>query len=247
MPINLLKNNGFLHWEEEEIEIRDFMIRIFSSSVGRFLKSTNPKWDIRRVEAPTISPIEFISSSYLPEELWGISTDLVLRPETTASTYRYMTHILNNHSKTSLPFCVWQAGKSYRKEQNQPISKMKLKEFWQMEFQCAYSADSKNDYHSAALEPVRNMIEKVIKLPARIIQSDRLPSYSTLTTDIEVLFNKNWMEVCSISLRNDFPKQKVLPERGISVLEIAIGLDRCVYNWGKSNGNLEKELKDEHV
>jgi hypothetical protein len=46
------------------------------------------------------------------------------------------------------------------------------------------------------------------------------------------------MEVCSISRRTDFPqkaryenKQRAVVEKDILVLEIAIGLDRCVYNW----------------
>lgn len=34
-----------------------------------------------------------------------------------------------NHSKTRLPLCVWQAGRSYRREQEQPTKQMRLKEF----------------------------------------------------------------------------------------------------------------------
>ncbi|MBB3391795.1 hypothetical protein FHT82_004573 [Rhizobium sp. BK275] len=47
-----------------------------------------------------------------------------------------------------------------------------------------------------------------------------------------------WMEVCSISRRTDFPeryrtqsRKGPAVEQDVLVLEIAIGLDRCVYNW----------------
>jgi glycyl-tRNA synthetase len=57
--------------------------------------------------------------------------------------------------------------------------------------------------------------------------------------DIEVDNGDKWMELCSISKRTDFP-QKVKfntrngsNEKEMLVLEIAIGLDRCVYNYFK--------------
>ena len=50
------------------------------------------------------------------------------------------------------------------------------------------------------------------------------------------------MEVCSISRRTDFPGMAAFAAKGgevvvrdILVLEIAIGLDRLVYNWGLSH------------
>ena len=85
----------------------------------------------------------------------------------------------------------------------------------------------------------------MIKKPTRIVESDRLPSYSEITMDIEAhteafVFapeNDRWMEVCSISRRTDFPQKakfqtkKGTVEKDLLVLEIAIGLDRCVYNF----------------
>lgn len=71
------------------------------------------------------------------------------------------------------------------------------------------------------------------------MSSDRLPAYSEVTTDIEVNNGDNWMEVCSISRRTDFPqryrsqaKKGAAVDHDVLVLEIAIGLDRCIYNWG---------------
>jgi len=236
--------NSLVHWEERDIRLREDMIRFFSDEVRCFLRGTNPAWDIRRIEAPTLVPRELISSAYTNEDVWvqetlaEHETRLVLRPETTPGTYAYMRHLLDGHSRTRLPLCVWQAGKSYRREQEQASKHMRLKEFYQMEFQCAYTADTRNDYHAACLEPVRRMIGAMVHLPTRIVPSDRLPAYSEVTMDVEVDNGDKWMEVCSISRRTDFPgtfrtanKRSEVVEHEIKVLEIAIGLDRCLYNW----------------
>jgi len=163
---------------------------------------------------------------------------LVLRPETTPSSYAYACHMLNSNMILP-PFCVLQSGKSFRREQDQVSKNMRLKEFYQQEFQCIYASDTLNDYQEKVLEPLRKMFEKIIGKPARIVESDRLPSYSLRTMDIEIDNGDKWMEICSISKRTDFP-QKVkfqtkngLNEKDMLVLEIAIGLDRCVYNYFK--------------
>lgn len=242
--LNLYDINALAHWEERQIEVREDLTRFFAREVRAFLLGTNPAWDIRRVEAPTLMPRRLVSDAYTNEDIWVQERlsehdhDLVLRPETTPSTYAYMRHLLETHSKTKPPLCVWQAGKSFRREQEQPTKHMRLKEFHQMEFQCAFTADTKNDYHAACLEPVRKMIASAIHLPTRLVPSDRLPAYSAVTMDVEVQNPDKWMEVCSISLRTDFPttwkttnKQKEPVEFPLKVLEIAIGLDRCVHNW----------------
>ncbi|MGO8183012.1 hypothetical protein AB9F40_33535, partial [Rhizobium leguminosarum] len=77
----------------------------------------------------------------------------------------------------------------------------------QLEFQCAFTADSGNDYHTACLAPVHRMIASLIHLPTRIVASDRLPAYSEVTVDIEFDNGDKWMEVCSISRRTDFPQR----------------------------------------
>lgn len=157
--LNLFNVNSLVHWEEREINMRDHMVRFFSEEVRTFLRAVNPAWDVRRVEAPALTPRALISDAYTNADIWAqeqlteTEAPLVLRPETTPSTYVYMQHILGNHSRTRLPLCVWQAGRSYRREQEQPTKHMRLKEFWQLEFQCAYTADSGNDYHAASLEP----------------------------------------------------------------------------------------------
>jgi len=242
--LNILNVNSLVHWEEREIVRRENFIRHFSEEIRHFLRSVNPAWDIRRIEAPVLVPRDIISDNYTNEDVWvqerlsPTETELVLRPETTPTTYAYMAHLLDTHSKTRLPLCVWQAGRSFRREQEQTTAHMRLKEFWQLEFQCAFTAETGMDYLAASLEPVRKMIASVIGLPTRIVESDRLPSYSLTTMDIEVDNGFKWMEVCSISKRTDFPRKFVSQSKGgatrehdVLVLEIAIGLDRCLHNW----------------
>ncbi|MBP2445589.1 glycyl-tRNA synthetase [Rhizobium leguminosarum] len=141
-------------------------------------------------------PRSLVSSAYSNADIWvqeqlsAGDTALILRPETTPSTYAYMQHSLGNHSKTRL-------------------------------------------------ERVGRMIASLIPLPTRIVPSDRLPAYSEVTMDVEIDNGDKWMEVSSISRRTDFPqrygsqlKRGPAIDHDVLVLEIAIGLDRCVYNWG---------------
>jgi glycyl-tRNA synthetase len=242
---NLYDVNALVHWDEREILAREAMTGFFAAEVAAMLRRLNPAFDIRRVEAPVLIPRALISPAYANSEVWAQERlgahdhDLVLRPETTPSTYAYMRRLLDSHQRVKLPLCVWQAGKSFRREQDQPAKHMRLKEFHQMEFQCAYAADTANDYHTACLEPVRRMIAAAVAMPTRLVASDRLPDYAEVTTDVEMWNQDKWMEVCSISRRTDFPgkasfaaKGGGVVERDVRVLEIAIGLDRLVYNWG---------------
>lgn len=245
--LSLYDANGLVHWTERDIRVRDSAIIHLAAEVSAALKATNPAWDIRRVEAPLLVPRSLISEAYteadvfVQQRLGPHDHDLVLRPETTPSTYVYMSHLLGSHAKVRLPLCVWQAGKSFRREQDQATKHMRLKEFWQMEFQCAYAADTANDYHAAILEPMRRMLGAVTRLPTRLVPSDRLPAYSEITMDVEVDNGDKWMEVASISRRTDFPTTVTVAGKSghrevpIKVLEIAIGLDRCVYNWAQAD------------
>ena len=237
----LYKINGLMHWNEREILMRERMQLQFAQDVFSWLRGVNSAWRMDRVEAPIMLPRKLVNVNYTDEDLWVFvqhdahEPELVARPETTPSTYAYMVDQLQGHNNIRLPWCVWQSGKSFRAEQDQVVKHMRLKEFWQQEFQCAYSVDTANDYHTGCLEPVRQMISSAVGLPTRVVPSDRLPSYSLNTMDIEVNTGDRWMEVCSISKRTDFPiknryqnKQKEWRETDILVLEIAIGLDRCV-------------------
>jgi glycyl-tRNA synthetase len=112
---------------------------------------------------------------------------------------------------------------------------MRLKEFYQLEFQCAFTDDSKNDYHTALLAPVGKMIGDMTGLETRLVPSDRLPDYSLKTMDVEADTGDKWMEMASISLRKDFPGVVKFKgsEKKLLVAEVAIGVDRCVYGFLK--------------
>jgi glycyl-tRNA synthetase len=246
--LSIYDANGLVHWTERDIRLREMMTTHFAGEVSSFLKTTNPAWDIRRVEAPILTPRDLISAAYGADDVFVQAQlsehdhELVLRPETTPSTYVYMQHLLNSHQRVRPPLCVWQAGKSFRREQDQPTKHVRLKEFWQLEFQCAYTADTANDYHGGCLEPVRRMIGAMTRLPTRVVPSDRLPAYSQVTMDVEADNGDKWMELASISRRTDFPQTVRLGSKGgearevdILVLEIAIGLDRCVHAWTQAD------------
>ena len=244
--------NGLMFWTEREIRLRRQFEEHFAFTMEQILLAENPAWSFIQVEGPQLTPRANVNPNYTNDDIWvqqaetdsehegmwyRTNGDLVLRPETTPSSYVYAQHLLNSHSGVKPPFVVWQTGKSFRREQDQVTKNMRLKEFWQQEFQCIYTADTMNDYHAAVLEPVRKMLGEMIGLPTRIVESDRLPSYSETTIDVEVNNGDKWMEICSISRRTDFPQKarfqtkKKIVEKNLLVLEIAIGLVRCVYNF----------------
>lgn len=240
--LSLYHANGLVFWTERAIRLRDRFTEHLAAEVQRALFAANPAWRMLRVDAPLLTPRPMISPNYTNADVWAQqrigedAPELVLRPETTPGSYAYARHLLDTHSGLRPPFCVWQAGKSFRREQDQTLKQMRLKEFYQLEFQCLFTDDTKNDYHAALLEPVRRAIAELVCLPSRVVPSDRLPDYASATSDVELDNGEKWMEVASISRRTDFPGRASLPskagvvERGLIVVEIAIGLDRLVYN-----------------
>lgn len=254
---NIFDINGLVFWNEEEIKLRETMRDFFAARVKADLLALNDRWKFFQIEAPLLNPRDLLNVNYTAQDIWEqesfVSAEeqaaiqagtspaprhLALRPETTPGSYAYAQHLLNDiHPPVFPPLVVWQAGKSFRREIVQPTKHMRLKEFYQQEFQCIYTADTGMDYQEAMLKKVEKMIGAMIHLPTRLVESDRLPAYSKRTMDVEIWNSDKWMEVCSISLRTDFPQKLVFQgkkerlEKDALVLEIAIGLDRCVYNW----------------
>lgn len=254
---NIFNINGLVFWNEEEIRLRETMRDFFAKRVQSDLLAMNDRWKFFQIEAPLLNPRDLLNANYTENDIWlqdprlsledqaWVNSEaslppriLSLRPETTPGSYAYAQHLLNNvHPKVFPPLVVWQAGKSFRREIVQPTKHMRLKEFYQQEFQCIFTADTGMDYQEAMLTKVQQMIGSMIHLPTRLIESDRLPAYSKRTMDVEIWNGDKWMEVCSISLRTDFPQKltfqgkKDVVEKDALVLEIAIGLDRLVYNW----------------
>jgi glycyl-tRNA synthetase len=195
------------------------------TAVKQNLLSQNSAFQFFQLEAPTLIPREHVNKEYNEDDLFITNRDdLVLRAETTASSYLYAEHLLNTHNdmKVRCPLVVWQHAKSYRNEQDKVLKNMRLKEFYQLEFQILYKNTTKNDYSLSLMPAVKAAFESMLN-DCRLEESDRLPSYSEQT--IDVVCEKTNMEVCSMSKRTDFPIED------INVLEIALGTDRCIYNF----------------
>jgi glycyl-tRNA synthetase len=219
---NLYNKNGLIFWTEKEIKLRRMLEEYFTQNIQEFLKTMNPAFEMMQVEAPVMMPTELVSSAYTEDDVFRVNDELTLRAETTLGSFLYAQDVLNKHNdrKVRMPLCIWQHGKSFRNEQDKTVSNMRLKEFYQLEYQIIYSKTTSNDYYGKIVPFINELVTKIVD-KSRIELSDRLPSYSEITTDI--IINKNDMEVCSISKRTDFDNALVV--------EIAIGTDRCVYNF----------------
>jgi glycyl-tRNA synthetase len=247
----LFNVNGLVFWSEKEIKMRRHIEEMITDGLREILLVENKAWVFHQIEAPVITPRALINQDYTEADVWvqkkeypnGMKPgrfvsekineqEFVLRPETTPSSYTYAEWLLESNMVMP-PFVVWQTGKSFRREQDQVTKNMRLKEFYQQEFQCIYATDTLNEYQEKVLEPLRKLVENILALPTRIVDSERLPSYSLKTLDIEVDNGDKWMEVCSISKRTDFTMKKKFgsKEKEFFVLEVAMGLDRLVYNY----------------
>ena len=235
------KINSLPFFNKEEVITRKYFKDMLELNIEKILRNENQAWQFTEIEAPILTPVDKINNNYINEDVWfqeskSEEQKLVLRPETTPSSYEYAKMLLDSN-QIKPPFVVWQAGKSFRREIDQPSKHCRFKEFYQQEFQCFFTSDTKNDYQEAVLEPLKQVVERLLSLPTRIVESDRLPSYSLKTMDIEVDNGDKWMEICSISIRKDFNKKakfqnkNKLIEKDLLVLEIAFGLDRLVYNY----------------
>ena len=170
---------------------------------------------------------------------------LCLKPETTSASFVAAEDLLREQNVLP-PLCVWQHSKSFRREQDQSFSHVRLKEFYQLEFQCIYNITTKNNYQDSCIEDIAKMFMNILHLPTRIVLSDRLPAYSLKTLDIEVKNNQKWMEVCSVSLRKDFiyPYKINNKDCEFLVLEIALGTDRLLYNLAQINEFYQLEVEN---
>lgn len=222
---NALYNVGGLRfWSQGEITLREQAIVRLHEAVMNPLIELNPAWSSARVEGPILTPTIHISPAYDSSDVWTTQVEgYALRAETTSSSYLYAQHLVKS-GKRKLPLCVWQAGKSFRRELNDGAraSTLRFNEFWQCEFQCIYSKSTKADYRDVVLPNVAREIGMIAGLVPSVIPSDRLPSYSLETVDIELPWQGGYKEIASVSLRTDYNDPNVV------VLEVAVGLDRLV-------------------
>src|SRR5271157_1261002 len=230
--------NGLIFWTEREINARKIVESHLVQAMKDSLKKMNRAWEFIQVEAPILTPQEFVNKNYSINDMWafeyerishhdahnitGHQTTYIARPETTMGSYEYAKYLLNPHNeiKVRMPLVVWQHGKSFRREQDQPTKFMRLKEFHQLEFQCIFGLTTAMDYGLKLLADVATALTRLTG-ETRIVASDRLPDYSESTMDIE--HAESGMELCSVSRRTDF--------EGAKVLEVAVGTDRVVKHF----------------
>ena len=164
---SLYNVNSLIIWEEKDIRLKRFFEDSLKEEIKSILLKENPQWKLYQIEAPSLIPMDLINSNYTNDDVWvqekksETDVQLVLKPETTPSSYVYAEHMLDSNM-VQPPFVVWQTSKSFRREQDQPLKHMRLKEFSQTEFQCIYSADTMNDYQQSVLEPLRKMFQDII-------------------------------------------------------------------------------------
>lgn len=221
--LNLYDKNGLVFWTETEIKLRRIFEEIFSSSILFELQKQNSAFHMVQMEAPLLTPKNLINPNYTDADTWSFD-ELVLRPETTMGSYEYAKILLSGYSdvKYRPPLVVFQHGKSFRREADHPSKFMRLKEFYQLEFQIIFAKNTMNDYSVALYPAVCTILSNIVD-KCHLEKSERLPDYSEET--IDVICERNSMELCSMSKRKDFENYKVI--------EIAIGTDRCVAcsNW----------------
>lgn len=210
--------NATVLWEEKEIVRRESLISEIPIILSNAWKGLNKAVQVERIETPILTPEPYLKGHLEAKfELINAGNRGYLRPETTAGTYEAMSLRFpqKNQLKKYLPFCLWQVGLSFRDESytnTMKASKLRLVQFYQMEFQLFASLDSKAPYLETALtELIKVYGGKAVK-----VKEEELPHYSEKTLDWHI----NELEVAGCSIRKDW-------EHGI-VFEVAIGLDRLV-------------------
>ncbi len=229
--------NGLIYYDEADIEAREYLIHRISRELQDAMRQLNRGIDFVRVETPCLVPKE-IADPHLKANfpLWhvepsekpeSVENHLWLRPESTHCTYAMFRELYPEslRLKKVLPLCLWQAGLSFRVEQDKTFRNLRFKQFYQMEFQLAYAEGTKADYHAHATNSMMRILGDLFpqwQMGNHIYQvilgdqvEDDIPFYSQKTTDLYVLDH----EVVAISSRTDFE---------YPILEISCGLDRLL-------------------
>ena len=208
-------SNATVSWNEREIARRESLIKEIPLALFDVWQQLNPRLRMERCETPALVPAKFLKR-HIDEKFELIETNRgYLRPETTVGTYEAFSNKFphKNQIEKNLPFCMWQVGLSFRDEakpDTMRASKLRLVQFYQMEFQLFAFHDSKAPYLDSAIEELINLYG------GEAVTPPDLPHYSEKTIDWEI----SGLEVAGCSVRKDW-------EHG-RVFEVAIGLDRLV-------------------
>lgn len=208
-------SNATVAWNEFEITRRESLIREIPVALLQAWRNLNPAIQMERCETPILTPASQLQS-HIEEgfELINAGSRGYLRPETTAGTYEAFAMRFNAAQfKKRLPYCMWQVGCSFRDEakpDTMRASKLRLVQFYQIEFQIFATEGSKAPYLETALSTLCSLYG------GHVVTADELPHYSEKTLDWHI----GDLEVAGCSVRKDWP--------GGVVFEVAIGLDRLV-------------------
>lgn len=225
---------GLRTWRQTELRLRRRIADTLVETAETTLRDINRAWAFEEVEAPTMMPLDRMSAAYTSDDVFllqdapGGTKEWAMRAETTDGTYCAANQILRT-TNLKPPICVWQMGTSYRRERSDGATaeKLRFNAFTQLEMQCVMAEDTSFDVAPPVREALAAQVRRITGLETRLIESDRLPSYSTETVDIECLLpNGDWREVASTSRRTDFPTPPAY--RPLKVFEIAFGMDRMV-------------------
>jgi len=222
--------NATVAWNEFEIARRESLIKEIPILLMDTWRNMNPAMKMERCETPIITPENLLqnhinnnfnllmATSKFYEKGASVPDHKFkgyLRPETTAGTYAYMDmkFPMKEQMKKYLPYCLWQVGISFRdeaKSETMRASKLRLNQFYQLEFQLFASEGTKAPYLMKALSALMD------KYGGRYESPIEKPHYSSFTVD----WIMDGLEVAGLSQRNDWPHGMVY--------EVAIGLDRLV-------------------
>ena len=124
---NIYDKNGLVFWEETDIRRRSLIQNEVINNIKESLSRQNKAFRFFMTEAPMLTPSNLIDEKYYANEDVFSIDDLTLRPETTKGSYEFARYI-TTHRNEKLPICVYQSGKSFRREQDQPTKFMRVKE-----------------------------------------------------------------------------------------------------------------------
>lgn len=208
-------SNATVMWNEQEINRRESLVREIPALLLSTWRGLNRAVAMERVETPILTPgAELKSHIDVGFELISTPNRGYLRPETTAGTFEAMRLMHPpERVKKQLPLCLWQVGLSFRDEakaDTMRASKLRLVQFYQMEFQLFCSHDTQAPYLTAALDAL------TVRYGGTYATADETPHYSSQTLD----WHMGDLEVAGCSVRTDWPHG--------TVFEVAIGLDRLV-------------------
>ena len=237
MSLALYEVGGLRFWRQNEIRLRNRIHDQLLDCISTTLLDMNQMWRFEEVDTPVLMPRDAFSCAYDDNDVFTLRDEIggkpyALRAETTMGSYAVAEHLLKV-TKARPPLAVHTMGQSFRQERSDgaTAAKLRFNSFYQFETQCIYAEGTTAPIAQTVREALVGEVAKITGLTTRLIESDRLPSYSKETIDIEVFWTSptgvsEWKEVASTSIRTDFPV--IAAQKPNEVFEVAFGMDRLV-------------------